>query len=163
VYWGSGYGVRGIGLKPNNKLFAFVPRDDCRKKDSCVGSAGQGGSAGASGGGAAGSGSAGTTGGGPIPTTWSGIYAAYLGSGTIGHCSGCHNEQGRIVPLNSASVAYDSLVSVGQINGTSSPIGMRGMSRLSWLGGDMPPNGPTVAPDAEQAITAWVAAGAPNN
>jgi hypothetical protein len=70
---------------------------------------------------------------------------------------------GRIVPLNSATVAYESLQSVGQINGVDSPIGKRGFSRVTWLGGDMPPNGPTSAPDAEQAIQAWVAAGALNN
>jgi polyvinyl alcohol dehydrogenase (cytochrome) len=160
-YWGSGYGVRGIGLRPNNKLFAFVPRADCRQRNPCVPVAGSGGSGGA--GGSAGSGGAAGGGGGPIPTTWSGIYATYLGPGTIGHCSGCHAGVGRNVPLDSAPVAYQSLQSVGQINGTGSPIGKRGMSRLTWLGGDMPPNGPTIAPDAEQAIIQWVAAGAPND
>jgi polyvinyl alcohol dehydrogenase (cytochrome) len=24
VYWGSGYGVQGIGMTPNNKLYAFT-------------------------------------------------------------------------------------------------------------------------------------------
>jgi polyvinyl alcohol dehydrogenase (cytochrome) len=157
VYWGSGYGVRGIGIKPNNKLFAFVPKDDCKHGNACLPQAGSGGSGGAGGaGGAAGSG-------GPIPTTWSDIYATYLGPGTIGHCSGCHSGTGRVVPLDSALVAYQSLQSVGQITGTDSPIGRAGLSRLSWMGGDMPPNGPTIAPDAEQAIEAWVAAGAPND
>jgi hypothetical protein len=162
VYWGSGYGVRGIGLKPNTKLYAFVPKADCRGRNSCVPNAGAGGSGGSAGS-AAGAGGAAGGGGGPIPTTWSGIYAAYLGPGTIGHCSGCHNESGRIVPLNSAEVAYQSLQSIGQINGVSSPIGQAGLSRLTWLGGDMPPNGPTSAPDAVQAIQAWVAAGALDN
>jgi len=143
VYWGSGYGVRGIGLKPNNKLYAFVPREDCWRPGSCTGTAGQGGAGGMAGtGGAAGAGGvAGGGSGGPIPSTWTGIYSAYLGPSTIGHCSGCHNGSGRIRPLNSASLAYDSLVAVGQIDGTSSPIGKRGLSRLSWFGGDMPPNG----------------------
>jgi polyvinyl alcohol dehydrogenase (cytochrome) len=157
LYWGSGYGVRGIGIKPNNKLFAFVPKSDCKRGNACLPQAGAGGSAGAGGGGGAG-GAAG--GGGPIPTTWSGIYSAYLGPGTIGHCSGCHSGTGRVVPLDSAAVAYQSLQSVGQITGTDSPLGQAGLSRLSWLGGDMPPNGPTIAPDAEQAFEAWVAAGA---
>jgi hypothetical protein len=67
------------------------------------------------------------------------------------------------VPLNSASVAYNSLVQVGQINGIDSPISKPGRSRLSWFGGDMPPAGPTSNPDAAQAITAWVAAGANND
>lgn len=48
-------------------------------------------------------------------------------------------------------------------HGVDSPIGKRGFSRETWLGGDMPPKGPTSAPDAEQAIQAWVAAGALNN
>jgi hypothetical protein len=65
--------------------------------------------------------------------------------------------------LNSAGVAYTSLQSVGQINGTASPLIIPGQSRLTWFGGDMPPNGPTSAPDAVQAISAWVAAGALNN
>jgi polyvinyl alcohol dehydrogenase (cytochrome) len=163
VYWGSGYGVRGIGLKPNNKLYAFALKEDCRRSGSCLppvaGSGGAGGAGGAAGGGAGGA----AGGGGPIPTTWTGIYTTYLGPGTIGHCSGCHNGQGRIVPLNTAAIAYQSLTSVGQINGTSSPLGIPGQSRITWLGGDMPPNGPNSAPDAAQAIIAWVAAGALNN
>jgi polyvinyl alcohol dehydrogenase (cytochrome) len=159
VYWGSGYGVRGIGLTPNNKLYAFSTAADCQRAGTCTGGGGVGG-AGTGGGGGGGTGGGG---GGPLPTTWSGIYAAYLGPGTSGHCSGCHDGSGRVVPLNTASVAYNSLVQVGQINGVGSPIAKRGLSRLSWMGGDMPPAGPTSNPDAEQAIVAWVAAGAPNN
>jgi polyvinyl alcohol dehydrogenase (cytochrome) len=165
LYWGSGYGVRGIGISPNNALYAFVPSADCRAPGSCTGAAGSGGAGGA--GGAAGGGAGGSGGsagsGGPLPTTWTGIYNAYLASGTIGHCAGCHNGSGRVVPLNSASLAYDSLQSVGQINGTASALSVRGASRLSWLGGDMPPNGPSTAPDAEQAIRDWVANGALKN
>jgi polyvinyl alcohol dehydrogenase (cytochrome) len=191
VYWGSGYGVRGIGIRPNNKLYAFVPKADCQSPGSCMppppaagsGAAGSGvaganaagsgvagiGSAGSgmAGRGDAGSGTAGAgAAGGPPPpptTTWAGIYAAYLGPGTIGHCSGCHNGQGRIMPLNTAAVAYDSLSRAGQIDGVNSSLAKRGLSRLTIFGGDMPPNGPTTAPDAEQAIIAWVAAGAPND
>jgi hypothetical protein len=163
VYWGSGYGVRGIGISPNNQLFAFVPSADCRSHGGCTGAAGSGGAGGSGGsGGAGGAGGSGGSGG-AIPTTWTGIYNAYFATGTIGHCAGCHSDAGRVVPLNSASVAYDSLQSVGQIAGTASPIAIAGQSRLTWFGGDMPPNGPTTAPDAAQAIAAWVAAGAPNN
>ena len=172
VYWGSGYGVRGIGISPNNRLYAFVPSADCSAPGSCTGAGGSGGAGGTGGsggaggtGGAAGSGGAGGTGGsgGPLPTTWTGIYSAYFALGTVGHCAGCHNGTGRVVPLNTAALAYDSLQQVGQINGTASPISRFGASRLSWFGGDMPPNGPSTAPDAEQAIRAWVAAGALNN
>jgi polyvinyl alcohol dehydrogenase (cytochrome) len=159
LYWGSGYGVRGIGLSPNNALYAFVPSADCETPGSCTGAGGSGGAGGTGGGGAGGTGGGAGTGG-PLPTTWTDIYNAYFASGTIGHCAGCHNGSGRVVPLNSASVAYDSLQSVGQINGTASPLSVRGASRLSWIGGDMPPNGPTSAPDAEQAIRDWVANGA---
>jgi polyvinyl alcohol dehydrogenase (cytochrome) len=162
VYWGSGYGVRGIGLSPNNRLYAFVPSADCQSPGSCTGAAGGGGSGGTGGSGGAGAGGTGG-GGGPLPTTWTGIYNAYFATGTIGHCAGCHADAGRVVPLNSAGVAYTSLQSVGQINGTTSPLIIPGQSRLTWFGGDMPPNGPTSAPDAVQAISAWVAAGALNN
>jgi hypothetical protein len=67
------------------------------------------------------------------------------------------------VLLNSATVAYDSLVQVGQIKGVDSPISRPGQSRSSWFGGDMPPAGPTSNPDAALAIIAWVAAGANND
>jgi polyvinyl alcohol dehydrogenase (cytochrome) len=161
AYWGSGYGVRGIGLSPSNRLYAFALAADCQRSGSCTGGGGEGG------GGAGGAGGGGGTGGGggPLPATWSGIYAAYFGPGTSGHCSGCHDGSGRIVPLNSASTAYDSLVMVGQItpaNPTQSPIAI-GPSRLTWLGGDMPPAGPTSNPDAVQAVQAWLAAGGLNN
>jgi PQQ-like domain len=164
VYWGSGYGVRGIGISANNKLYAFVPRADCAVPGSCTGGAGSGGAgSGGSGGSGGVGGAAGGGSTGPLPTTWTGIYNAYFGPSTIGHCGGCHNGMGRVVPLNTAALAYKSLQDVGQINGTASPIAQRGMSRLTWIGGDMPPSGPTSAPDAEQAIRDWVAAGAPNN
>jgi polyvinyl alcohol dehydrogenase (cytochrome) len=160
AYWGSGYGVRGIGLSPSNRLYAFTLSADCQRSGTCTGGGGVGG-----GGGAGAGGGGGTGGGGPLPTTWSAIYAAYFGPGTSGHCSGCHDGSGRIVPLNSAATAYESLVSVGQINPanpTQSPIAV-GPSRLTWLGGDMPPAGPTSNPDAVQAVKAWLAAGGLNN
>lgn len=166
VYWGSGYGVLGMGITPNNKLYAFVPSADCTYPGSnCLPIAGSGGaSAQAGAGGNAGqAGAAAADGGGDIPSTWSAIYAAYMGPGTIGHCGACHSDAGRIIPLDSAAVAYQSLQSLGQINGTSSPIGRYGMSRLTWMGGDMPPNGPTSAPQAVIAISEWVAAGALDN
>jgi polyvinyl alcohol dehydrogenase (cytochrome) len=160
VYWGSGYGVLGMGITPNNKLYAFVPSADCNRRGAnCAPMGGAGGAAGA-GGGAGEGGSAAAGSGGRLPNTWSAIYAAYLGPGTIGHCGGCHSNAGRIIPLDSPEVAYRSLQSIGQINATSSPIGRYGASRLTWMGGDMPPNGPTSAPQASVAISAWVAAGA---
>ena len=163
VYWGSGYGVRGIGVTPNNRLYAFVPAADCKTPGSCqppeAGSGGTGGTGGAGTGGTGGSGG----GGGPLPTTWSAIYAAYFGPDTIGHCGNCHTGEGRIIPLHTADVAYDSLVQVGQISGTTSAIAQPGLSRLTWFGGSMPPSGPTSAPEAEQAIRDWVAAGAFKN
>jgi hypothetical protein len=68
-----------------------------------------------------------------------------------------------VVPLHTAALAYQSLVNVGQLNGAASPLAQIGASRLSWFGGDMPPNGPSSAPEAAQAIREWVAAGALEN
>jgi polyvinyl alcohol dehydrogenase (cytochrome) len=168
VYWGSGYGVLGMGITPNNKMYAFVPSADCKRAGaSCLPIGGAGGASASpdvdGGVGQGGAAAADGVGSGTIPSTWSAIYAAYLGPGTIGHCGGCHFGAGRIIPLDSPSVAYQSLQSLGQISGTSSPIGQYGRSRLTWMAGDMPPNGPTSAPDAVIAISAWVAAGALEN
>jgi hypothetical protein len=63
----------------------------------------------------------------------------------------------------SASAAYDWLTRVGQIAGVASEIAVRGRSRLTWLGGTMPPGGPSALPEAERDLAAWVTAGAPNN
>ncbi len=83
--------------------------------------------------------------------TWTQIYTNYIASGTIGGCPGCHSGYG------SASAAYSK--------GGGSTWANPSSSRLTWYGGDMPPNGPS-ASSAAQAVTdmnAWYAAGAPNN
>jgi hypothetical protein len=147
VFWGSGYGVPGFGLTPNNKLYAFVIGS---------GAPGDGGvpDAGADGGVADGGGTEGDGGGAP---TWQFLYNTYFAAGTVGHCSNCH------VTANSATGLYAWLVEKGQIAGTDSALARPGDSRLTWFGGTMPLGGPADLPQAEADITAWVAAGALNN
>jgi hypothetical protein len=65
--------------------------------------------------------------------------------------------------MSSASKAYSWLTSRGYIDGTSSPLADPDQSILSWLGGNMPPNGPRSNAKATSDLQAWAAAGAPNN
>jgi len=88
--------------------------------------------------------------------TWTQIFDDYLASGTKGDCVGCHSQG------STASKLYTWMQGQGQINGTSSKIAKSG-SRLSWFGGNMPPNGPSSYGNAASDTQAWVAAGALNN
>jgi hypothetical protein len=92
-----------------------------------------------------------------VAPTWSSIFASYFASGTVGNCSSCHGG------TSTASGLYTWLKGKGQINGTTSALADPSQSVLSWLGGNMPPSGPSSDPAAESDIKAWVAAGALNN
>ncbi len=138
------------------------------------GSSGQGGSGSGSGssGGSGGSSSGGSSSGssnsgsssgsssgvssGTSAPTWSQIFSSYLASGTTGRCQSCHSQ------MRSASGAYSWLSSQGYINGKNSILAKTG-SCLTWFNGDMPPGGPRSYAQAQAAMTAWAAAGAPNN
>jgi hypothetical protein len=61
--------------------------------------------------------------------------------------------------MGTASGAYKWLNSHGQIPG----IADASNSRLTWLGGDMPPGGASSNAKAKSDLSAWAAAGAPNN
>ena len=108
------------------------------------------------------------TGGGP---TWSALYAGYFGPGTVGHCGnvGCHAAtQAGFKCGASATTCYNGLVNKGLINPqnpSQSIFANPQLTPLSWFGGagPMPKDqaGPNAA--AAQAVTAWVAAGVPNN
>jgi polyvinyl alcohol dehydrogenase (cytochrome) len=144
VYWGSGYGTVGLGLKSNNILYAF--EIDATGMAPVVDAGVEAGTA--------------------IPhvedvattgPSWSKIHTAYFGTSTAGHCVNCHIEMTEPVE------AYHWLKGEGQIDGTASAIAVRGQSKLTFFGGGMPPDGPTSLPEAEAAIVEWVKAGAPNN
>jgi polyvinyl alcohol dehydrogenase (cytochrome) len=143
VYWGSGYAVPGFGVSGNNKLHAFVVGSEVRDAGTDAAASDAAVDAGVA--------DAAT---GP---SWTAIYNAYFASGTVGHCANCHGVAG------TASGLYGFLESRGQISGTSSALVDPDASILTWFGGTMPPGGPTDLPQAEADLTAWVAAGAPNN
>jgi hypothetical protein len=93
-----------------------------------------------------------------IPT-WSAIYARYLSPHSDGGCgrSDCHADV-----MGDPASAYAWLAQWGYIAGTRSPLVSTTNSCLVWFGGNMPPSG---APNdaALRDLTAWVAAGAPQN
>ena len=144
LYWGSGYGTPGLGLKANNVLYAFevdgdgaAPvRDAGMDADVPLPDAGM------------------STAGTP---SWSAIHKTYFGSGTVGHCVNCHIE------MTNPRSGHQWLTDKGQLSGVDSHIVMRGKSKLTFFGGDMPPEGPSSLPEAEAALMEWVEAGAPNN
>jgi hypothetical protein len=74
-----------------------------------------------------------------------------LAANTIGHCETCHSQ------VSSASGAYSFLS--GYINGSQSTLD----ELFSWMGGYMPPSGPTSNSQATDDVDAWEAAGALNN
>jgi hypothetical protein len=89
--------------------------------------------------------------------TWTELYTTYLATGTAGGCPACHSE------ASTASGAYMYLTTEGQIAGSSSALVSPTLSCFSWLGGGMPPKGPSSDPTAVTAFQAWACAGAPNN
>jgi hypothetical protein len=89
--------------------------------------------------------------------TWSSIYKAYMAAGTEGNCGGCHGE------MSTASGSYSYLTNKRQLGGASPEIVSPSASCLSWIGGNMPPLGPSSDATATAELQAWVAAGAQNN
>jgi len=83
--------------------------------------------------------------------TWTELYTDYLAVGTIGNCDGsCHHHS----QCSSPSSCY-SWIGNKQLSG--------GGGLLSWDNGYMPPSGPSSNTAAEDAFTAWTAAGSPDN
>ena len=91
--------------------------------------------------------------------TWTQIWTNYLAVGTAGNCakSGCHSQ------MSTAAKSYTWLSTRGYISVTKAPLADPAKSCLSWLGGNMPPSGAGSNTAATTALTAWAAAGAPNN
>lgn len=104
----------------------------------------------------AGSGS-GSTSTGSTAVTWTSIFTNYLASGTTGDCASCHSS------MSSASGAYSYLKKKGQISGSSSALASSSSSCLSWLGGDMPPGGPSSNAKATADLASWANAGGLQN
>jgi len=96
----------------------------------------------------------------PVAPTWSMIYGRYFAVKTEGACGrahGCHSNE-----MADAASAYSWLEGRGYIAGPLSPIASTTNSCLRWFGGNMPPGGKP-NPHAADELSAWVAAGAPNN
>jgi len=89
--------------------------------------------------------------------TWSQIFAADFAPGTAGSCSACHSA------MATASGAYAWLSQKNQLGGASPKLVSASVSCLSWMGGNMPPGGPSSNPMAAAALEAWAAAGAQDN
>jgi hypothetical protein len=95
-----------------------------------------------------------------IAPTWSTIYAQYFAVKTEGGCgrsNACHAAE-----MSDAASAYSWLEQRGYIAGPQSAIASNRNSCLRWFGGNMPPGG-RPDPRAADELSAWVAAGAPNN
>jgi hypothetical protein len=91
---------------------------------------------------------------------WSWLFAQYFAAGTEGACGrsrACHAAD-----IMDASSAYEWLERHGYIAGVQSPLVSTSNSCLRWFGGNMPPRGMPNS-QAAQDLTAWVAAGAPND
>ena len=97
-------------------------------------------------------------GGGYFAPTWTQVYDQYLAAGTTGNCGGCHQAA-----MDTPHHAFVYLKNRGYIAGSIPGLVDPTQSPLSWLGGDMPPNGPTSYPQAEDDLNAWAMAGALDN
>lgn len=96
----------------------------------------------------------------PSAPTWTAIYTAYFGPGSPGACgrsSECH-----AAVMGAPPSAYKWLTERGYIDGTRSALVSRTNSCLKWFGGNMPPRGEP-SDGATRDLSAWVAAGAPEN
>jgi hypothetical protein len=91
--------------------------------------------------------------------TWTQIFERHLAAGAPGGCArsqACHSSE-----MADEGSAYSWLHQRGYIDGARSAL-VRPNSCLRWFGGNMPPRGaddPGAVPD----LSAWVAAGAPDN
>jgi hypothetical protein len=95
----------------------------------------------------------------PAPT-WSTLYDRYFSQTSEASCGRsrkCHASE-----MADAASAYTWLSQRGYISGQASAIASTRNSCLHWFGGNMPPGGKP-NPRAVEDLSAWVAAGAPNN
>ena len=90
--------------------------------------------------------------------TWTHLYDAYFVAGTIGNCIHCHKAQ-----MGTASASFSWLQAEGYVGGSNPALDDPSSSCLSWLGGTMPPGGPTTNKTAQRDLDTWARAGAKNN
>ena len=102
-------------------------------------------------------------------TTWSGIYATYMGPGTPGHCgnSACHgSSRAGFLCGATKDTCYQGLVAASLVDPTA-PATSRIIdplaSPLAWFGGAMPQDNRTANADAAAALKAWIANGGKND
>ncbi len=114
------------------------------------------GGAAALGGSSAVGGSGGAAGGNTTPT-WTQLYAAYFGPGSLGNCTSCH-ASGNTPSFNSAAALCSALKSAGYIQNASATL----QYLLTWFGngGNMPQGGGLGPASVVQDITGWQNAGA---
>jgi hypothetical protein len=95
-----------------------------------------------------------------VAPTWTQLFTTYFESGTLGNCahSGCHGNV-----MTSPSAAFAWLEGQAQVGSSPPPIADPNSSCLSWLGGDMPPDGLTTDPVAQLDLDRWAMAGANDN
>ncbi len=89
----------------------------------------------------------------PAPT-WSMLYRKYLAKGTVGDCASCHAEAA------TPARAYAWLAAQQYMQASPPYLIDPRSSCFSWLGGDMPPNGPSSYAGALTDFEDWASAGA---
>ncbi len=85
--------------------------------------------------------------------TWSDLYRRYMAKGTVGDCASCHAE------ATTPDGAYDWLAEQQYMAGVLPYLVDPRASCFSWLGGDMPPEGPSSYPRARRDFLTWAIAG----
>jgi hypothetical protein len=93
--------------------------------------------------------------------TWTELFNGYLAAGKVGNCAhsgSCHQNV-----MRSPRAAFSWLQAQGQLSGSEPGITDPTSSCFSWLGGDMPPDGPASDPIVERDFELWVKDGAKNN
>jgi len=86
--------------------------------------------------------------------TWSTLYRKYLAKGTVGDCASCHAQAA------TAATAYEWLAEQQYMEASPPYLVDPRSSCFSWLGGDMPPDGPSSYVRARHDFENWVSTGA---
>jgi hypothetical protein len=89
-----------------------------------------------------------------MPPTWPALYRKYLAEDTVGDCASCHAEAA------TPERAYDWLAQQQYMVGSTPYLIDPRTSCFSWLGGDMPPDGPSSYVRARRDFETWADAGA---
>ena len=84
---------------------------------------------------------------------WNDLYRKYMAVGTVGDCASCHAE------ARTAAETYRWLAGQQYMIGSPPYLIDPRTSCFSWLGGDMPPDGPSSYAGARRDFQAWANAG----